>query len=141
MISIQKINENIKQALINRDNRVKNLWRNVKAKAEASAKEAHSETSDSICASAVKAELKQLEQTLAAVPSNSTLAAETKANIEELTQYLPKQLSDEELKHSVRAIVMSLPGGTPFGYLMKECMKQLGDIADGKRISEILKSL
>lgn len=141
MVSLQKINENIKQALINRDNRVKNLWRNVKAKAEASAKEAHSEISDTICVSAVKAELKQLEQTLAAVPSNSTLAAETKANIEELTQYLPKQLSDEELKKEVLGIVMTMPKESNFGMRMKECMTHLKDVANGKRISQILKSL
>lgn len=141
MITIQTIDLEIKDALVNHNDRLKNLYRSVKAKAAAIAKQEKTEITDEICLRAVKQEIKQLEQTLAAVPEDSDLAIEAKENIAQLENYMPKQLSDEELERAVRGIVMGMSSGSPFGLQMKECMKQLGDRADGKRISKVLKSL
>lgn len=140
-MDINTINLNIKTALIVHDTRSKNLWKSIKATAASIAKEEKVELSDTICGRAVKAELKQLEQTLASVPKDSVLAAETKENIAEISSYLPKQLTDEELEQRIKGIVMVMPEGTPFGFMMKKCMKELKDVADGKRISKILKEL
>lgn len=140
-MTFEQININIKNALINHNTRSKNLWKDIKAKASSIAKDNKESVSDAICAAAVKKELKELEQTLTSVPSDSILAAETRESIEELSQYLPKQLTDEELKQRILGIVMVMPGGTPFGAKMKACIKELGEVADGKRISKILKEL
>ena len=140
-MTFEQINTNIKTALKEGDTRSKNLWRSVKAKAQSIAKDKGVEISDTICATAVKKELKELEQTLASVPENSLLAAETEESIKELKGYLPEQLTDEELKQRILGVVMNMPNGSPFGLKMKACIKEIGGLADGKRISEILKSL
>ena len=140
-MNINTINLNIKDALIAHNNRSKNLWRSIKATAANIAKEQKIEVSDTICGRAVKIELKQLEQTLASVPEDSALAAETRESIAELNAYLPKQLTDEDLKREILGIVMAMPKEASFGLRMKECMSKLSEVADGKRISKILKSL
>ena len=140
-MTFEQINTNIKTALIEKNTRSKNLWRSIKGKVLTISKEEKVEVSDTICGRAVKAELKQLEQTLASVPEDSILAAETKENIKELNEYLPKQLTDEELEQRIKGIVMVMPKGTPFGAMMKACISELSEVADGKRIGKILKEL
>ena len=140
-MTLENLNTEIKLALVSRNTRLKNLYKNVKTKALAIAKDEKSEVTEDVCMQALKSELKQLEQTLASVPEDSALAAESKLNIAILQFWLPKQLTDEELEQRIKGIVMVMPEGTPFGFMMKECMKELKDVADGKRISKILKEL
>lgn len=66
--------------------------------------------------------------------------------LEELTvieSYLPKQLSDEELRDKLSAIIEQVGAKTPadLGKVMGLASKQLAGLADGKKISETVKSL
>ena len=57
--------------------------------------------------------------------------------------YLPKQLSDEELRDELAAIIEST-GATSMkdmGKVMQNATKKLAGIADGKRINETVKKL
>ena len=71
------------------------------------------------------------------------LAAEEMAQAEVIEQYLPKQLSEEELKEKIKEIIDSVGASSPrdMGKVMGVATKQLAGLADGKAISNIVKSL
>ena len=71
------------------------------------------------------------------------LANQAKEEIEALVGYLPKQLSKEEIKEKVSAIIAKI-GATSMkdmGAVMKEAKGELGASADGKTINEVVKEL
>jgi len=57
--------------------------------------------------------------------------------------YMPKQLSDDELSDKIREIIASLGASSmkDMGKVMGVASKELAGSADGKRISDIVKSL
>jgi uncharacterized protein YqeY len=57
--------------------------------------------------------------------------------------YLPAQLSDEELKSNVHAIIEQVGASSmkDMGKVMGTATKTLGDVADGKRINLVVKEL
>lgn len=70
------------------------------------------------------------------------LAAKEQAEIKIIEEYLPKQLSLEELKPKVQAIINEQGlAGQPFGLQMKAVKAALGDSADGGLISQALKEI
>lgn len=62
---------------------------------------------------------------------------------EVIARYLPKQLSDEELKGELEKIIAQLGASRPqdMGKVMGVATKQLAGKADGKKISEMVKSI
>ncbi len=71
------------------------------------------------------------------------LIKQTNKEIEILTEYLPKQLTYEEIKEKVSAIIQAV-GATSMkdmGVVMKEAKAQIGTAADGKSIHEVVKEL
>jgi uncharacterized protein len=60
-----------------------------------------------------------------------------------IERYLPKQLSDEELQVKIKAIVekTGAEGPKDMGKVMGAASKELAGQADGKRISETVKSI
>lgn len=97
---------------------------------------------EEIALATLKNELKQLKESLAEqeAAGREDLAKETKSRIEILEQILPNQLSDEELEKRISQILDSLEDKS-FGNVMKECMAQLKQEADGGKISQIVKKL
>lgn len=71
------------------------------------------------------------------------LAAIEREEIEVIMRYLPKQLSDEELRESIRSIMARLGASTmkDMGRVMAEASKELAGRADGKTISNTVKSM
>lgn len=69
------------------------------------------------------------------------LIEKTNQEIEILDSYLPKQLTDEELKLEVAKIINEndLHLKSEIGKAMGLCKKQIGNKADGKRISDYVK--
>ena len=67
------------------------------------------------------------------------LYKEESEQIEVLKNYLPKQLSEEEISKEIDK-VMEETGLNQIGPLMKELNKRLAGRADGKTISNILKT-
>lgn len=71
------------------------------------------------------------------------LVNQAKDEIDTLSVYLPKQLSKEEIKEKVSAIIAKV-GATSMkemGVVMKEAKEEMGTAADGKTINEIVKDL
>jgi uncharacterized protein len=60
-----------------------------------------------------------------------------------IEEYLPKQLGDEEIKTVLKTIIANsgASGMKDFGKVMGTASKELAGKADGKRISDLLKSL
>lgn len=71
------------------------------------------------------------------------LAAVEKAELEIIEVYLPKQLSEEELKAELQAIIAETGASSPkeMGKVMGVATKKLAGRADGKVISAMVKQL
>jgi uncharacterized protein YqeY len=71
------------------------------------------------------------------------LAQKEEEEIEVIERYLPKQLTPEELKEKVSAIIATLGASSPadMGKVMGVATKQLGGVAEGKAISAAVKEL
>jgi uncharacterized protein YqeY len=71
------------------------------------------------------------------------LAEKEKEELDVIEKFLPKQLSPEELKAEVEAIIASTGASSPadMGKVMGAATKQLAGKADGKAISALVKEL
>ena len=141
MSLIERINTEIKNALINKNNDAKNVFKSVKATATNIAKESHSEITDIIVIEAIRKEIKQLKQTQDHTPLDSNLHITACAQENLIKNYLPKQLSAEELTKKIKTILSELPPDANFGIKMKTCMGKLKDAADGKTIKQIIENI
>ena len=68
------------------------------------------------------------------------LAAKEEAEIAVLATYLPQQLSRDEVKAEVQAILTAL-GTKEFPQVMREAATKLKGRADGKMVNEVVKEL
>lgn len=89
--------------------------------------------------------IKQREESIAQykAAARDDLIEKEQVQIDVFTLYLPKQLSDEELKSEMKAIIESV-GATSMkdmGKIMGPAKVKLGGSADGKRINEMVKKL
>jgi uncharacterized protein YqeY len=71
------------------------------------------------------------------------LAQKEQEEIEVIERFLPKQLSAEELKEKLTAIISDVGASSPadMGKVMGVATKQLAGLADGKAISATVKEL
>ena len=71
------------------------------------------------------------------------LAEKEKEEVSLIERFLPKQLSDEEITASVKAIIAETGASSAadLGKVMSVASKQLAGKADGKTISQIVKNL
>lgn len=71
------------------------------------------------------------------------LAEKEKEEMDVIEKFLPKQLSEEEIRSAVQAIIQETgaSGAGDMGKVMGVASKQLAGKADGKLISTIVKSL
>ncbi len=69
------------------------------------------------------------------------LAVVERDEIEVIKRYLPKQLSEEELKEAIQAIIArtGASGMKDMGRVMGEASKEFAGKADGKTIAEVVK--
>ncbi len=75
--------------------------------------------------------------------NRADLAVKEKEEVEVIEQYLPKQMSAEEIKQAVAAIIQQtgVTNISGLGQVMGIASKQLAGKADGKTISTIVKEL
>ena len=71
------------------------------------------------------------------------LASVERGEIEVIMRYLPKQLSEDELKSEIQAIITRVGASSmkDMGRVMGEASKAFAGSADGKTISRIVKTL
>lgn len=88
-------------------------------------------------------EVKKMQEAIADFKKGGRedLVAEETAKVALMQAYLPQQMSDEELSSIVKSVVEELAGEKNFGIVMKKVMEKVGGQADGKRVSEMVKTL
>lgn len=71
------------------------------------------------------------------------LASKEQFEYEVISRYLPEQLSDDQLRNEVSAIISEVgaSGMQDMGKVMGAATKKLAGKADGKKISEMVKSI
>lgn len=144
MALIDRLNDEIKQAMLSHDADKRDALRAVKSGTTLMRKEQHTdEVSDSMVVAAAQKEIKAYEQTILALKGKEDTPNYKSAayRISLLKEYLPKQLSEEEVRAKISEIVAGLPADANFGAKMKAVMAQLKGQADGRLIQSILKTM
>ena len=144
MALIDRLNEEIKQAMLDKDADKRDALRAVKSGTTLMRKEQHTDiVTDSMVAAAAGKEIKAYEQTILALKGKEDTPNYKSASyrIRLLQEYLPKQLSEEEVKAKIAEIVKKLPADVNFGVKMKAVMAELKGQADGRLIQSILKAM
>ena len=139
----EKLNEDMKSFMKNKETVKLNIVRMVKkniTELETSAGH-NSEATDEEILKIIQKMVKQGSDTarMYKEQGRDDLYNEESEQIEVLKNYLPKQLSDEEISKEIDK-VMEETGLNQMGPLMKELNKRLAGRADGKTISNILKT-
>ncbi len=103
--------------------------------------EAQTKLTDADVLDVVKKQVKSRKESIEAFTAagRTELADKEKAEMAVLEAFLPKQMSDEDIRTLLTPIAAS--GEKNMGLLMKQAMAAVAGQADGKRVSEILKSL
>ena len=141
------INENLKKAMLAKDEKGLRALRAIKAAillaktAEGGSEGMSEEAEIKLLQKLVKQRKDSIE--IFEQQNRADLAVKEKEEVEVIEQYLPKQMSAEEIKQAVAEIikqtgVTSISG---LGQVMGIASKQLAGKADGKTISAIVKEL
>jgi len=90
----------------------------------------------------IKKQVKMHKESILAFEAagRTELAQKEQKELDILAAFLPKDLSDDDLK-SMLVDVVSTGDTSNFGLLMKSAMLKVGGLADGGRVSGILKQL
>lgn len=142
----ERIKDDIKQAMIDKDEVKKNTLKMVVNKANAQAKDialknkTEIKLTDEVMIAAINKEFKQVEETIAMIESNGKTDSELYANSVKaraiLAEYLPKQLTEEELEVEIRKLLEGIDTSNK-GLVMKTVMGELKGKANGKLINTV----
>jgi uncharacterized protein len=147
MSLFDKINDDIKAAMLAKEKEKLEAIRGVKAafliaKTE---KGASDELSDDAAIKVMQKLVKQRKESaeIYNTQNRKDLADKELFEASVIEKYLPKQMGADELKNILRAIIEKVGAKTPadMGKVMGVATKELAGKADGKAISEIVKSL
>lgn len=142
-----KVSEDIKKAMLARDKvRLEALRGAKKEFLEAkTAKGANGELTDDNATKIIVKMVKQRKESAKIYQDNSRpeLAENEHAEAAVLEEYLPKQLSAEELANELKTIIAAVGATGPkdMGKVMGVATKQLAGRAEGRTISETVKTL
>jgi uncharacterized protein YqeY len=143
----QTINEKIKQAMLAKDEVGLRALRAIKAaillaKTSEGAKESLSQDDEmKLLQKLVKQRKDSLE--IFQQQNRADLARKEEEEINVIEQFLPKPFSPEELKAALQAIIREAGASSPadLGKVMGRASKELAGKAEGRAISEMVKSL
>ena len=147
MALFEQVSEDIKKAMLSRNQMELNALRGVK-KELLEAKTAKGGTGELTDEAAIKILQKMAKQGKDAAAifkeqNRADLAEEYLAQVAVYERYLPAQMSDEELEKAVRAIIAQVGASSPqeMGKVMGVASKQLAGKAEGRAISEKVKKI
>lgn len=147
MALFEQVSEDIKKAMLSRNQMELNALRGVK-KEFLEAKTAKGGTGELTDEAAIKILQKMAKQGKDAAAifkeqNRADLAEEYLAQVAVYERYLPAQMSDEELEKAVRAIIAQVGVSSPqeMGKVMGVASKQLAGKAEGRAISEKVKKI
>ena len=141
------INDNIKKAMLAKDEKGLRAYRAIKAAlllaktAEGAGDTLSPDVEIKLLQKLVKQRRDSIE--IFEQQNRSDLAIKEKEEVEVIEQFLPKQMSAEEIKEVVAAIIKEtgVTGIGGLGQVMGIASKQLAGKADGKAISAVVKEL
>ena len=135
---INKINAEIKNAMLAKDTSKRDVLRAVKSAASLLAKEEHTDLNDNHIIKAVQREIKTLRGTIVSLKGTNmehgAIVEDAQYRIHILEDYLPVMLSEDAVKAEVVQILNGIENLT-MGMAMKTVLAQLKGKADGKAIS------
>lgn len=141
----EKLMEELKQAMKNKDTIKKNTVQMVRAAILQIEKDKGIEVGDDKILEIIAKEVKTRNDSIADFEKGGRedLVEQAKQEIEILSEYLPKQLTKEELKEKVEIIIKETGATTikDMGKIMKAAKEQIGTAADGRSINEVVKEL
>jgi len=143
----QNINEQLKQAMLAKDEKKLRGLRAIKAAiiiaktAEGAGGQISADEEIKMLQKLVKQRKDSLE--IFQQQHRADLAQKEQEEIEVIEAFLPKQLSEEELKEALTKIIADTGASSPadMGKVMGAATKQLAGKADGKTISAMVKAL
>ena len=99
--------------------------------------------SDEEAVAVVAKEIKRLKETAETAPAGyEAVVEECNAKIAILSEFMPKQMSEDEIKETIKGVLANLGIGNPTakqkGIIMKNLMPLTKGKADGKLVNEIL---
>jgi len=141
----EKINEDFKNALKEKNEQKLTLLRMVKSALKNEEIQKKEKLSDEEIEAVIKREIKKRKEAIELYQKGQRedLIQKEKAEIEILTNYLPEQMSEEEIKDKVKKIIqeMRAEGKEDFGKVMGKVMSELKGRADGSLVSKIVNEL
>ena len=143
----QNVNEQLKQAMLAKDEKRLRGLRAIKAAiiiaktAEGAGGQVSADEEIKMLQKLVKQRKDSLE--IYQQQNRADLAQKEQEEIEVIEAFLPKQLSEEELKEALTKIIADTGASSPadMGKVMGAATKQLAGKADGKTISSMVKAL
>ncbi|CAE11102.1 GatB/YqeY domain-containing protein [Wolinella succinogenes] len=141
----ERIAQELKEAMKNRDNFKRDTLRMINSAFKQIEVDERRELSDEDVIAILKKACKQREEASAQYKEagREELYAKEQEEIKIITSYLPEQLSDERLKEELGLILKEVGASSPkdMGKVMGVANSKLSALADGKRISAMVKEL
>ena len=141
----ETLNDKLKEAMKNHDEDGKRVYRMVLSSVKFAEKTAGKELSDSEVTEILQKELKIRKESLAEAQKagRDEAAAEAQNDIDAIEPLLPKQMSEDELKAAIQAVIDEIGASSPadMGKVMKVVMPKLKGLAANDVISKTVKEL
>lgn len=141
----ERIAQELKEAMKNRDNFKRDTLRMINSAFKQIEVDERRELSDEDVITILKKACKQREEASIQYKEagREELYAKEQEEIRIITSYLPEQLSDERLKEELKLILKEVGASSPkdMGKVMGVANSKLSALADGKRISAMVKEL
>lgn len=141
----ERIAQELKEAMKNRDNFKRDTLRMINSAFKQIEVDERRELSDEDVIAILKKACKQREEASIQYKEagREELYAKEQEEIRIIASYLPEQLSDERLKEELELILKEVGASSPkdMGKVMGVANSKLSALADGKRISAMVKEL
>lgn len=141
----EQILEDIKKYMKEKDSVALNAVRMLKSDIKNAEIAAIKELDDNGIFKVVASNIKKRKDSIEVYEKNGRqdLADKEAAEIKVLEKYLPAQLDDDAIKNIIEKTIASLDENMKknFGAVMKNVMAEIGNRAEGKRVSELIKGM
>tara|TARA_Y100001970_G_C14188827_1_gene834145 strand:- start:176 stop:616 length:441 start_codon:yes stop_codon:yes gene_type:complete len=139
---INKIKNDLKNAMKNSDKEKLNPLRNLVSKIKMKEIEKGSPLNDEECLKVCISAAKQIKESIIQFEKGgrADLSENEKKELKIIEKYLPEQLSDEKILEVIKMIIKETGANSPsdMGKVMGSAMSKLGGQADGKAVQKIV---
>lgn len=136
-----KLINDLKEAMKEKDNIKKNTIQMIRSVILLEEKNKQKELSNNEIEKLIMTQKKQRIDALSQFEKaeREDLIEQTRKELEIIEQYLPKQMNEEEIANIIEGILFRNPEINNFGQIMKLAKEEIGNCADYKLVSEIIK--